>query len=247
MKLTKLKPKFIKKSNPRIGLITLSSDFRIEKDFNNLVYGKDIDLYCNRIQSYNPLTNATLKKMANDIPKITENILPDQKLDCVAFGCTSGTIATGYSEIFHKINSVKPNTKVSTPITSAINAFDVLKIKTLSIFTPYTDEINQSVITYFKKNNFEISELFYLDINSDLDIGLVDPEYLFDTLKKINLSNSDALFVSCTALPTLSIIDDLEKKIDKVVLSSNQTLIWDKFKQINYNKKVVGYGQLFDY
>ena len=32
MKQNKIKPKFINKSNPRIGLITLGSDFRIEKD-----------------------------------------------------------------------------------------------------------------------------------------------------------------------------------------------------------------------
>jgi len=34
--------------------------------------------------------------MADDIPEVTKNILPDQKLDCVAYGCTSGTIAAGY-------------------------------------------------------------------------------------------------------------------------------------------------------
>ena len=85
MKLTKIEPKFIEKHNPRIGLITLASDFRIEKDFNNIIYGKDIDLFCNRIKSYNPLTNETLKKMADDIPKVTRDILPDQKLDCVAY------------------------------------------------------------------------------------------------------------------------------------------------------------------
>ena len=146
MKLTKLEPKYIKKHNPRVGLITLASDFRIEKDFNNVIYGKDIDLYCNRIHCYNPLTNETLKKMADDIPKVTKDILPDQKLDCVAYGCTSGTIAAGYQSIFENVNSAKPNTKVTTPITSAINALKILKIKKLSIFTPYTDEINQSVI-----------------------------------------------------------------------------------------------------
>ena len=114
MKLTKLEPKFIKKHNPRIGLITLASDFRIEKDFNNVIHGKEIDLYSNRIKSYNPLTNETLKKMADDIPKVTEDILPDQQLDCVAYGCTSGTIAAGYQSIFEKVNSVKPNTRVTT-------------------------------------------------------------------------------------------------------------------------------------
>ena len=246
MKLTKIEPKYIKKHNPRVGLITLASDFRIEKDFNNVIYGKGIDLYCNRIHCYNPLTNETLKKMADDIPKVTKDILPDQKLDCVAYGCTSGTIAAGYQSVFDRVNLAKPNTKVTTPITSAINALKILKIKKLSIFTPYTDEINQSVINYFTKENIEITQLTYFDIASDLDIGKVDPEHLFDVLTKIDLSNSDALFVSCTALPVLSIIKDLEKKTSKIVLSSNQTLIWDTLKNINYNNKVEGFGKLFN-
>ena len=246
MKLTKIEPKYIKKHNPRVGLITLASDFRIEKDFNNVIYNKNIDLYCNRIQSYNPLTSETLKKMADDIPKVTKNILPDQQLDCVAYGCTSGTIAAGYQSIFDKVNLAKPNTKVTTPITSTINALKSLKIKKLSIFTPYTDEINQSVINYFKKENIDVDELSYFDIASDLDIGKVDPQYLFEVLTKIDLKKSDALFVSCTALPVLSIISELEKKISKVVLSSNQTLIWDTLKEIKYNDNVEGFGELFN-
>ena len=247
MKLTKIKPKYIEKHNPRVGLITLASDFRIEKDFNNVIHGKDIDLYCNRIQSYNPLTNETLRKMADDIPNVTKDILPDQKLDCVAYGCTSGTIAAGYQSIFEKVNLAKPNTKVTTPITSAVNALKSLKIKKLSVFTPYTDEINQSVINYFEKENIEINELSYFDIASDLDIGKVDPQYVFETLSKIDLSKSDALFVSCTALPVLSVISELEKKMSKVILSSNQTLIWDTLKEINYNNEVKGFGELFNY
>ena len=172
--------------------------------------------------------------------------MPDQKIDCIAYGCTSGTIAAGYTSIFEKVNSVKPNTKVTTPITSAINALKSLKINKLSIFTPYRDEINQSVINYFKKENININELSYFDIASDLDIGKVDPDYLLDVLAKKNLSNSDALFVSCTALPVLSIIKDLEKKTGKVVLSSNQTLIWDTLKQIDFKNEVEGYGELFN-
>ena len=54
------------------------------------------------------------------------------------------------------------------------------------------------------------------------------------------------MFVSCTALPVLSLINELEKKINKVVLSSNQTLIWDTLKEINYNNKVEGFGELFN-
>jgi maleate isomerase len=246
MKLNKIEPKYISKSNPRIGLITLGSDFRIEKDFNNIIYGRDIDLYVNRIHCYNPLTNETLAKMAEDITEVTKDILPDQKIDCVAYGCTSGTVAAGYDVIKEKINLAKPEAKVTTPITSTIKALNVLGINKISIFTPYTKTINDSVASYFKKENITINSLTYFDIDSDLDIGKVDEDYLFEVLSKIDLEDSDALFVSCTALPVLSIIDKLEKKIKKVVLSSNQTLIWDSLIEIKYKEKIEGFGKLFN-
>jgi len=246
MKLNKVEPEFISKSNPRIGLITLGSDFRIEKDFNNLIYGRDIDLYVNRIHCYNPLTNETLAKMADDITEVAKDILPDQKIDCVAYGCTSGTVAAGYDKIKSKVNLAKPEARVTTPITAAIKAINKLGIKKISIFTPYTKTINDSVIKYFKDQSIIINSLTYFDIDSDLDIGKVDENYLFNVLSKIDLEDSDALFVSCTALPVLSIIDKLEKKINKIVLSSNQTLIWDSLNQINYKKKIEGFGKLFN-
>jgi maleate isomerase len=245
MKSRKIKPQFIVKTNPRIGLITLGSDFRIEKDFNNVIYERDIDLYVNRIHCYNPLTNETLAKMAEDITEVTKDILPDQKLDCVAYGCTSGTVAAGYDTIKSMVNLAKPEAKVTTPITSAIKALRKLNFKKISIFTPYTKTINDSIVAYFEERNITVNSLTYFDIDSDLDIGKVDENYLFDVLSKIDLKDTDALFVSCTALPVLSILDKLEKKINKTVLSSNQTLIWDSLDQINYKKKIEGFGKLF--
>ena len=64
-------------------------------------------------------------------------------------------------------------------------------------------------------------------------------------LSKIDLKDADALFVSCTALPVLSIIDKLEKKIKKFVLSSNQALIWDTLESIGKNNSIKGFGRLF--
>ena len=246
MKLNKIEPKYILKANPRIGLIVLGSDFRIEKDFINVVYGKNIDLYVNRIHCYNPLTNKTLAKMADDITDVTNDILPDQKIDCVAYGCTSGTVAAGYDMIKSKINLAKPDAKVTTPITSTIKALTKLGIKKISIFTPYTKIINDSIVSYFKKENIKVNSLTYFDIASDLDIGKVDENYLFEVLSKIDLKDSDALFVSCTALPVLSIISKLEKKLNKIILSSNQTLIWDALHLIGNKDPVVGFGKIFE-
>ena len=61
----------------------------------------------------------------------------------------------------------------------------------------------------------------------------------------MDLGDADALFVSCTALPALSIIDKLEKKLKKTVLSSNQVLIWDTLQSIGKTQSINGFGKLF--
>ena len=243
---TKVEPKYNPNPNPRIGLIALASDFTIEKDFIDVIKDKDIDFFVNRIECYNPLTSENLIKMSQKVTEVTKDILPDQKIDCVVYGCTSGTIAAGYNSIEEKIKLAKPEAKVTTPITSAIKALKMLNINKISIFTPYTKTINDSVANYFEKENISINSLTYFDIESDLDIGKVDEAHLFDVLSKIDLVDSEALFVSCTALPVLSIIDKLEKKLNKIVLSSNQSLIWDSLNVINYKEKIEGFGKLFN-
>ena len=62
----------------------------------------------------------------------------------------------------------------------------------------------------------------------------------------MDLGDADSLFVSCTALPALSIIDKLEKKLKKTVLSSNQVLIWDTLQSIGKTQSIEGFGKLFN-
>ena len=244
MNSTKIEPKYISKSNPRVGLIALASDFMIEKDFINVIKDKDIDFFVNRIECYNPLTTENLIKMSEKVTEVTNDILPDQEIDCVVYGCTSGTIAAGFDAIEKKVKLAKPKAKVTTPSTAAIKALKKLNIKNVSIFTPYSKKLNDEVVDYFKKEGFNITSNSYFDIKSDYDIGKVDQNYLYDVLSKIDLKDADALFVSCTALPVLKILDQVEKKIKKFVLSSNQTLIWDTLRSIGYKSSVEGYGKL---
>ena len=129
MNLKKVEPKFSKKTNPRIGLIALASDFIIEKDFVNVIKDKDIDFFVNRIKTYDPLTKENLIKMSEALTNVTNDILPNEKIDCVVYGCTSGTIASGYETIEKKIKNAKPSSKVTTPSTAAIAALKKLNIK----------------------------------------------------------------------------------------------------------------------
>ena len=245
MNSTKIEPKFVSKSNPRVGLIALASDFMIERDFINVIKDRDIDFFVNRIECYNPLTKENLIKMSDKVTEVTKDILPEQDIDCIVYGCTSGTIAVGYNSIEQKVKAAKPMADVTTPSTAAIKALKKMKINKISIFTPYSKTLNDEVLKYFKSEGFEITSNSYFDIEADYDIGKVDQNYLYDVLSKIDLKGTEALFVSCTALPVLPIIDKLEKKLNTTVLSSNQALIWDTLVNIKKNNSVKGFGKLF--
>ena len=245
MKPNYIKPEFKKEFNPKIGLITLSTDLTMESDFYSIINNLPIDVFVNRIKNYNPLTKENLLKMYDQLESVTKDILPNEKINTIAYGCTSGTIAIGKEKIKEKIQIAKPGCYITTPITSAIKAINKMKIKKIAIFTPYPDSVNKSVFEYFSKEKIEVLSFSSFNLDSDLEIGKVDPNYLLEVLTKMETSGAEGLFVSCTALPVLKILDQVETKIKKTVLSSNQTLIWDSIRSVGYNSPVSGYGKLF--
>ena len=238
--------KFKKELNPKVGLIALSTDQTIENDFQNICNNLPVDIFINRIHNKNPLTKENLLKMGEDLASVTKKILPDEKLNTIAYGCTSGTIAIGEDSVKEKILSAKPGSYVTTPVTSAIKAFKLMNIKKIALFTPYPDPVNKIILEYFTKKNIEVLSFASLNLNLDSEFANVDPNYILEISSKLETKNADALFISCTALPVLNILDKLEKKIQKPVLSSNQTLIWDTIRSIGYKSPIKGYGKLLE-
>ena len=239
-----VKPKFKKESNPKIGLLALSTDLTIEKDFNSICYQLPLDVFVNRIHNENPLTKENLLKMYEQIESVTEKILPGEKINTVAYACTSGTIAKGEDKVKEKIQLAKPGCHVTTPITSAIKAFNKMNIKKIAVFTPYPESVNKTISEYLIKKNINVTSFSTFNLDLDVDFARVDPKHLSQTLINLNMNGADALFVSCTALPVLEILDEVEKKINKPVFSSNQTLIWETIRSVGYKSSVDGYGKL---
>ena len=239
-----ISPKFKKEANPKIGLLALSTDLTIERDFHSICQKLPLDVFVNRIHNENPLTKENLLKMYDQLELVTEKILPGEKINTVAYGCTSGTIAIGEDRVKEKIQLAKPKCYVTNPITSAIKAFKKMNIKKIAVFTPYPESVNKTIFEYFNKKNINIISFSSFNLDLDIDIARIDPNYLCETLTKLNIGEADALFVSCTALPALEILDEVEKKIKKPVFSSNQTLIWDTIRSAGYKPSVEGYGKL---
>ena len=239
-----VKPYLSNLPNPRIGVVTLSTDFTIEQDYRRICNNIPIDIFVNRIPFENPLTHENYLKMADHLPNIVDDILPNQNLDTIAYGCTSGTIAIGFDKIKSQILKSKPDAYVTTPITAALRAFKKLNIGKIAILTPYPKVINQTVYNYLYDRKIKIDTFRGFNLKYDSDIAKVDQQHLIKTIKDIDTSNIDAIFVSCTALRILEILQEVEDSIKIPIISSNQAIIWDSIRSVKIKSSIDGFGKL---
>ena len=235
----------VKTNNPRIGVIALSTDFTIEQDFRKICYGLPVDIFFNRIPFLNPLTHENYIKMADHLAETAHQILPDEIIQVVAYGCTSGTIEIGEKRIKDEIQKSKKDTQITTPITAAVKAFNLSKFKKIAVLTPYPKEVNRKVYNYLLNEGLDIMSFNSFNLNYDSEIAKVTKKSLIETISSINLKNVDCLFVSCTALKIVDLIDDLEKELNINLISSNQAIIWDSLRLSKINQKINGFGRLF--
>ena len=240
-----LTPDIVKTDNPRIGLIALSTDFTIEQDFRNICHHTPVDIFVNRIPFENPLNHKNYLKMADHISEVSSQILPSEDIDIVAYGCTSGTIAIGSDRIKEEVNKAKPKSKVTTPITAAMKAFNHLGLKKIAVLTPYPKDVNATVYNYLIDNNINVESFSSFNLEYDSEIAQVSLASLEKEISKIDLSNVDGLFVSCTALKIVDVLDKVESSQNTVVISSNQAIIWDCLRSVGIDSKIKGYGKLF--
>tara|TARA_B100000686_G_C16614363_1_gene875586 strand:- start:6 stop:761 length:756 start_codon:yes stop_codon:yes gene_type:complete len=231
---------------PRVGLIALSTDFTIEQDFRNVFYQQPVNLYVNRIPFDNPMNEKNYLKMRDALPSVAKNILPGESIDTIAYGCTSGTIAIGEKEIEKYICGIKNDCYVTTPITAALKVFNKLSLNKIAVLTPYPELVNKTIFNFLIKNNIDVTSFSSFNINSDKDVAMLKKETIIDTIKSIQDIEAEAIFVSCTAMPILSLINDIEKIINKPILSSNQAIIWDCLRSVKINKPIYGYGKLLE-
>ena len=92
---------------------------------------------------------------------------------------------------------------------------------------------------------FEISVLGSLGIKKDTEISTISKESIFKALEIMLLgSKADLIFMSCTNLPVLEHIQELEDKFSLPVVASNSAMFWHAMHLAGKVAACPGYGCL---
>lgn len=229
----------------KLGVIALSSDMVTERDFNLMLPpGDEVMYYTARVHHYTPVTVENLRRMGPQLAEAAGQILPTTPFDVIAYSCTSGTVSIGYQEVVAQIQNGRPGVQVVTPITAAMAAFEKYGIKRISFMTPYTDDVNRTMVPFIEERGIEILNVAGFCQDDDQLMARLTPKAIHDAAVKITHPEADALFVSCTGIRTAETIDRIEQSIGKPAFCSNQCMIWQSLRLAGYDKPLNGFGRL---
>ena len=167
--------------------------------------------------------------------------------DVILLNCTSGSLIKGYGYDQELINEIETatGTQAITTTTAVIAALNQLKAKNICLVTPYIQEVNEIERKFLEDTGFKVVQLQGLQIEKSNEIPNIPPYEIYQFAKKSDVPTADTMFISCTALDTLDIIEQLEYDLGKPVVTSNQAALWYALRKAKVREPIPGFGTLF--
>ncbi len=215
----------------RVGLVALATDLTLEVDAAAVTRDLDAALYVTRVAFANPVTHDSLRAMAPALTAAAAEILPGERLDALAFGCTAASAAIGDDAVRAAITADRPGTPCVTPTSGLLAAAAAAGVRKLAVLAPYTEAVARDLAAYLEGLGLEVTALTWLDVDDDRAIARITPATIEAAARDAAHPAADALFCSCTALRARALAPALERRLDRPVLTSNQVLLWHALRR----------------
>jgi maleate isomerase len=216
----------------------------METEFNSLGRGR-FTVHSTRVK-LNKVTLEELEKMEQGAEEAAA-LLADARVDIIAYGCTTGSLFRGLGHDVELANSIMKKTGIPAVATAScvVDALNFLKAHRVSVATPYIDGLNDLEKKFLSSNGFEVLQIKGLGMEANLAIGRIQGKRIIELVKEADNERAQAAFISCTNLPTINIIPQLEQTLGKPAVSSNTATIWSMLKKIDRDYSWINCGRLF--
>ena len=229
----------------RLGLIALATDLTFERDALRLIPPDRAALHTTRVAYANPTTPENLRAMAPRLGEAAELIAPGVALAAICYACTSGTVVIGEEAVDAAIGAARPGVPGVTPTRAACWAFAALGVGRIALLTPYLAETTRPMAAHFADRGLRIASARCLGMADDREMARLRRETLLAEAAEADVPEAEALFISCTAVPALGMLADLEARLGKPVVCSNQACLWAMLHLAGLGAEARGPGALF--
>ena len=152
--------------------------------------------------------------------------------DVTVYACTSGSFVGGI-EGEQELRAAMERGGARRAITTSgalLEALRALGAGRVGIATPYDAALSARLRDLLVEAGHEPTALAYLGLGDS--IAQVSPDSVADLARAAAGNGADAVFISCTNLPTFDLLPELERELGLPVLSANLVTVWAALRAV---------------
>ncbi|MCZ7414439.1 MULTISPECIES: maleate cis-trans isomerase family protein [unclassified Streptomyces] len=239
---------FLGGPEPQRGVgIVAPFDFALDRELWRWV-PDDVSLHLTRTPFVPVEVSLDLARLVSEHATLREAVqaLTAVSPEVVAYACTSGSFVGGQAgeAAMSYAMGQAGETPALTTSGALLEALQEIGARRVALVTPYTKSVTDSLEEYLGEAGIEVTGRCYLGLTRE--IWRVPYRDVTGMAREATAEGEpDALFISCTNLPTYDAIPQLEAELRMPVLSANQVTVWSALRRIG--KQAVGpYQALLD-
>lgn len=153
------------------------------------------------------------------------SLLPSAPPSVIGFACTTGAVRLGAPRLRAAFARPGCTIMAADPIHAALAACRAMGLRRIALISPYDEEQSRMVAGALSSQGLDIPWLGHFDA-TDADITSISAESIRAAARSAKVHRPDAIFLSCTGLRAVPLIDELESELEIMVLTSLQLLAW---------------------
>ena len=233
-------------SNPlRLGLIIPSSNRLTEPQFCRYV-PPGVVVHFTRLR----MTGPHHRPLPQLLPDVAEAALAlaDARADLIIFHCTGTAMEEGPSgdqRILAAISEATGSPAISTA-TGVVEALRAVGARRIALALPQGEKTVREEAGYLEAMGFEVPRRRGMGLTQSDDYITVTPDQWVEYVVEMADPEVDTYFLSCTNTHAIEVVDELEQRLTRPVVTSNQATLWYALRRLGRDDRVPGLGHLFD-
>ncbi len=206
-------------------------DFALDRELWRWV-PEAVNLLLTRTPHHVLPVSIAMAEVVSDAPVLTAcaRTLVETSPDVVAYACTSGSFVRGLSGEAALCRAIEAAgvPRALTTSGALLWAVEALGIRRLAVATPYDDAVTARLSAFLAEAGVQVVSCAAAGLTERI-WTLPYPEVARlwrSALPASGAAGADAVFMSCTNVPTLDLIEPLEAEFGIPVLSANQVTLW---------------------
>lgn len=228
----------------RVGVLIPSSNTSVESELSQAL-APDVTVHSGRLSHFTGVDPAAVEVMVADVERVSQ-LVATAAMDLMFLCATVPSLLRGHGfdkEIGARIAKLT-GTPTQTTSSAMIDALNVLGVRKLVLGTPFVPAMNQRIVTFLAASGFEVLAEKGLAIEDNIAIGRLPPESAFEAAVAIDRPDADAVLLACTNWRTLPVIDALEVRLGKPVITTTQASLHGILRALGLPAMRAGYGRL---